>query len=222
MRDGVPLAGLTTLRVGGPAAVLAECTSTASLVETLRVLDAADVPTLVVAGGSNLLITDAGFDGVAVRVANTGVEMTGNRVLAQAGAVWDEVVAKTVDAGFGGLECLSGIPGSTGATPVQNVGAYGVEVATLLRRVQLLDRMTGEVNWVGPERLGLGYRTSVLKHRDDALVVAAEFELREDGSSEPLRYRELAAALDAAEGDRRPAAEVRAAVLGLRRRKGMV
>lgn len=218
----MPLAGFTTLRVGGAAAVLAECASTKSLVTTVRALDAAGVPTLILAGGSNLLISDSGFDGVVVRVANDGVAIERTQVVAQAGAVWDDVVAKTVSAGFGGLECLSGIPGSAGATPVQNVGAYGVEVATLLRRVRLLDRRSGEVSWVGPEALGFGYRTSVLKHRDDALVLAAEFELHPDGVSEPLGYRELAAALDANEGERRPAAQVRDAVLALRRGKGMV
>ncbi|MCX5041808.1 UDP-N-acetylmuramate dehydrogenase [Aldersonia sp. NBC_00410] len=222
MREGVPLAELTTLRVGGPATLLAECASTETLVEAVRALDDAGVPTLLVAGGSNLLVCDAGFDGVAVRIANDGVQIDGTRVLVQAGAVWDDVVAKTVAAGFGGLECLSGIPGSAGATPVQNVGAYGVEIAALLRRVQLLDRTSGDVSWAGPERLGLGYRTSVLKHRDDALVLAAEFELHSDGLSEPLRYRELAAALGAGEGERRPAAQVREAVLGLRGSKAMV
>ncbi|WP_068278436.1 UDP-N-acetylmuramate dehydrogenase [Aldersonia kunmingensis] len=222
LSEGVPLAGLTTLRVGGPAAILAECASTETLVAAVHALDMAGVPTLILAGGSNLLVSDAGFDGVVVRVANDGVAIEGNRVVVQAGAVWDDVVAKTVSAGFGGLECLSGIPGSAGATPVQNVGAYGVEIASLLRRVQLLDRRTGDVAWVGPEALGLGYRTSVLKHRDDALVLAAELELHPDGVSEPLGYRELASALDANEGERRPAAQVRDAVLGLRRGKGMV
>nr|WP_305095358.1 UDP-N-acetylmuramate dehydrogenase [Prescottella sp. R16] len=225
MSEQVPLSSLTTLRLGGPAAVLADCPTTAILVDTVRLLDAAGVPTLILGGGSNLVISDAGFDGVVVRVADAGVtigEAGENTVLAQAGAVWDDVVAKTVAAGFGGLECLSGIPGSTGATPVQNVGAYGVEVGSLLRRVQLLDRTTGDVRWVAPSDLGLGYRTSILKHRDDALVLAVEMTVRPDGSSAPLAYRELAAALGAVEGERRPAADVRDTVLGLRRGKGMV
>jgi UDP-N-acetylmuramate dehydrogenase len=136
--------------------------------------------------------------------------------------VWDDVVAATVSAGFGGLEALSGIPGSAGATPVQNVGAYGVEVGSVLRRVRLLDRNTGDVRWVGPEDLGLGYRTSVLKHSDAALVVDVELAVRPDGASAPIGYRELATALGAAEGDRRPAAQVREQVLALRRGKGMV
>nr|WP_031939540.1 UDP-N-acetylmuramate dehydrogenase [Prescottella defluvii] len=222
MSEQVPLSTLTTLRLGGPAAVLAECPSTRTLVDVVRVLDDARVPTLVLGGGSNLVISDDGFDGVVVRVADAGVELGEDTVLAQAGAVWDDVVAKTVAAGLGGLECLSGIPGSTGATPVQNVGAYGVEVGSLLRRVQLLDRTTGDVRWVEPSELGLGYRTSILKHRDDALVLAVEMTVRPDGSSAPLAYRELASALGAEEGERRPTAEVRDVVLGLRRGKGMV
>nr|WP_137725282.1 UDP-N-acetylmuramate dehydrogenase [Prescottella subtropica] len=225
MSEQVPLSSLTTLRLGGPAAVLADCPTTAILVDTVRLLDAAGVPTLILGGGSNLVISDAGFDGVVVRVADAGVDIGENgenTVCAQAGAVWDDVVAATVAAGFGGLECLSGIPGSTGATPVQNVGAYGVEVGSLLRRVRLLDRTTGEVRWVEPSALGLGYRTSVLKHRSDALVLAVEMTVRPDGSSAPLAYRELASALGATEGERRPAAAVRDTVLGLRRGKGMV
>ncbi|MEV6059664.1 UDP-N-acetylmuramate dehydrogenase [Nocardia asteroides] len=221
VRESVRLAELTTLRVGGPA-LLAECGSTEALIATVTALDAADIRVLLIAGGSNLLIDDAGFDGVAVRVGNTGVRLGADSVLAEAGANWDEVVAATVAAGLGGLECLSGIPGSAGATPVQNVGAYGVELATLLRRVQLLDRKSGEVRWAEPAELGFGYRTSVLKHSDDAVVLAVEFTLDPSGRSAPLRYGELARALGAAEGETRPAAEVRAEVLRLRAGKGMV
>ncbi|WP_308200757.1 UDP-N-acetylmuramate dehydrogenase [Rhodococcus sp. HM1] len=220
--EQVPLSTLTTLRLGGPARVLAECATTDVLVDVVRLLDAEQVPTLILAGGSNLVVGDAGFDGVVVKIATTGVELDTDSVRIEAGAVWDDVVARTVSAGFGGLEALSGIPGSAGATPVQNVGAYGVEVGSVLRRVRLLDRRTGEVRWVGPEHLGLGYRTSVLKHSDAALVVDVELEVRPDGSSAPLGYRELATALGAEEGERRPAAEVREQVLALRRGKGMV
>ena len=218
----MPLADSTTLRVGGPARLLADCDTTDSLVETVRALDDAGVPVLIVAGGSNLLISDDGFDGVAVRIATSQVRIGDGVVFAEAGANWDGVVAATVEAGLGGLECLSGIPGSTGATPVQNVGAYGVEVSSVLRRVHLLDRRSDTVSWVEPESLGLDYRTSVLKHSDDAVVLAAEFDLRTDGSSAPLRYRELFDALNASEGESRPAADVRAAVLRLRGGKGMV
>lgn len=223
VRRGVPLAELTTLRVGGPARLLAECPSIDVLVDVVRLLDDQGIPSLVLGGGSNLLVGDEGFDGVVVLVADNTIELHPDGVLAHAGANWDTVVAATVDAGLGGLECLSGIPGSAGATPVQNVGAYGVEVASVLRRVRLLDRPTGEVSWVSPDELGFGYRTSTLKSGErDAVVLAVEFTLNPDGLSAPLRYRELAAALEAAEGQRLPAAQVRTAVLGLRARKGMV
>lgn len=221
LRAAVPLAELTTLRVGGPA-IVAECASTESLVATVRELDAAGIPVLLIAGGSNLLIADDGFPGVVVRIATTAVEIGDGFVTAAAGANWDAVVATSVEAGYGGLECLSGIPGSAGATPVQNVGAYGVEVASLLRRVRLLDRASGEIRWAEPGELGFGYRTSVLKHSSAAVVLAVEFALRGDGSSAPLGYRELAAALGAQEGESRPAAPVRAEVLRLRASKGMV
>ncbi|MFC4126051.1 UDP-N-acetylmuramate dehydrogenase [Nocardia rhizosphaerae] len=221
VRESVRLADLTTLRVGGPALVV-DCATTEALIATVTALDAAEIRVLLLAGGSNLLIDDAGFDGVVVRVATTGVRLGADLVLAEAGAGWDEVVAATVAAGLGGLECLSGIPGSAGATPVQNVGAYGVEVATLLRRVRLLDRKTGSVRWVEPAELGFGYRTSVLKHSDAAVVLAVEFTLDPSGMSAPLRYGELARALDADDGQCRPAAAVREQVLRLRAGKGMV
>ncbi|WP_303660418.1 UDP-N-acetylmuramate dehydrogenase [Rhodococcus gordoniae] len=220
--EQVSLSDFTTLRLGGPARYLVECASTSSLIEVVRLLDEQRVPLLLLAGGSNLVIGDDGFDGVVVRVATTGVDLRDDHIRVDAGAEWDAVVATTVDAGLGGLECLSGIPGSAGATPVQNVGAYGVEVGSILRRVRLLDRGTGRDSWVGPEALGLGYRTSVLKHTDTAVVLEVELDVRDDGSSAPLAYRELAVALGAEEGERRPTAQVREHVLGLRRSKGMV
>ncbi|NLE78920.1 MAG: UDP-N-acetylmuramate dehydrogenase [Rhodococcus sp.] len=216
------LSGFTTLRLGGPATLFAECPTTQVLIDVVRLLDAARIPTLVLAGGSNLVIGDKGFDGVVVRVSNTTVSLDAGRVRVDAGAAWDEVVAQTVAAELGGLECLSGIPGSAGATPVQNVGAYGVEIGSMIERVQLLDRVTGEVRWVGPSELGLGYRTSVLKHSSDALVLATELALHTDGLSNPIRYRELASALGTDEGGRVPAAAARETVLELRRGKGMV
>ncbi|MBM7459747.1 UDP-N-acetylmuramate dehydrogenase [Rhodococcus coprophilus] len=220
--EQVPLSSLTTLRLGGPAEYLAECTSTDALVQVIRLLDQHEVPLLLIAGGSNLVIGDDGFKGVVVRIATGGISVSDSVVRADAGAEWDAVVAAAVAAGVGGLECLSGIPGSAGATPVQNVGAYGVEVGSLLRRVHLLDRLTGETRWVEPGALGLGYRTSVLKHSDHAVVLEIELDVRADGLSAPLGYRELSAALGAEQGERRPTAQVRDHVLALRRGKGMV
>lgn len=151
-----PLAELTTLRLGGPAREIIRCADTRTIVETILDLDERSEPVLVVGGGSNLVIGDAGFDGTAVVLASDGVEFGSGResgrahVVADAGVGWDELVAATVDAGYGGLECLSGIPGAAGATPVQNVGAYGVEVADILRSVQVLDRRSGNLRWVSP------------------------------------------------------------------------
>ncbi len=176
----------------------------------------------MLAGGSNVVLADDLADLTVVLLANTEITVEGNIVRAEAGALWDDVVVTSLAHGLGGLECLSGIPGSAGATPVQNVGAYGAEVADTIRRVRLLDRRTGEDRWVTPDVLEFGYRTSILKHSQAAIVLEVEFALAADGRSAPLRYGELAAALDAEPGSRTDPALVREAVLSLRTRKGMV
>src|ERR1700758_2436410 len=221
--EAVPLAPLTTLRVGPVAPRVITCTSTEQVVTTLRQLDSEGCrPLLVLAGGSNLVIADTLADLTVVRLAAANVSVDGNIVRAEAGAVWDDVVVAAITAGLGGLECLSGIPGSAGATPVQNVGAYGAEVADTITRVRLLDRRSGVVRWAPPSALGFGYRTSVLKHSDGSIVLEVEFALDASGRSAPLRYAELVTALDATAGERTDPAAVREAVLGLRARKGMV
>jgi UDP-N-acetylmuramate dehydrogenase len=224
--DDVPLAPLTTLRIGPVARRLITCTSTEQIVAALRALDAESSPArggvLVLAGGSNVVLADDLTDLTIVLLANTEITVEGNIVRAEAGAVWDDVVVTSLAHGLGGLECLSGIPGSAGATPVQNVGAYGAEVADTIRRVRLLDRRTGEDRWVPPDVLQFGYRTSILKHSEAAIVLEVEFALDADGRSAPLRYGELAAALAAEPGSRDRPARVREAVLSLRSRKGMV
>jgi UDP-N-acetylmuramate dehydrogenase len=216
--DDVPLAPLTTLRIGPVARRLITCTSTEQIVEVLRASD--DV--LVLAGGSNVVLADDLTDLTVVLLANTEITVEDNIVRAEAGAAWDDVVVTALAHGLGGLECLSGIPGSAGATPVQNVGAYGAEVADAIRRVRLLDRRTGEDRWVTPDVLQFGYRTSILKHSQAAVVLEVEFALDADGRSAPMRYGELAAALDAEPGSRTDPVVVREAVLSLRRSKGMV
>ncbi|MDT7793486.1 MAG: UDP-N-acetylmuramate dehydrogenase [Mycobacterium sp.] len=216
--DDVPLAPLTTLRIGPVARRLITCTSTEQIVEVLRASD--DV--LVLAGGSNVVLADDLTDLTVVLLANTEITVEGNIVRAEAGAPWDDVVVTSLAHGLGGLECLSGIPGSAGATPVQNVGAYGAEVADTIRRVRLLDRRTGEDRWVTPDALQFGYRTSILKHSQAAVVLEVEFALDAEGRSAPMRYGELAAALDAEPGSRTDPVVVREAVLSLRRSKGMV
>jgi UDP-N-acetylmuramate dehydrogenase len=216
--EDMPLAPLTTLRIGPVARRLITCTSTEQIVEVLRSVDDA----LVLAGGSNVVLADDLTDLTVVLLANTEITVEDNIVRAEAGAVWDDVVVTSLAYGLGGLECLSGIPGSAGATPVQNVGAYGAEVAETIRRVRLLDRGTGEDRWVGPEHLQFGYRTSILRHSQAAIVLEVEFALDAEGRSAPLRYGELATALDAEPGSRTDPTHVREAVLSLRARKGMV
>jgi len=221
--ETVPLAPLTTLRVGPVASRVITCASTEQVVAALRHLDGQGLqPLLVLAGGSNVVIAETLTDLTVIRLANNNIRVDGNIVRAEAGAVWDDVVVAAIDAGLGGLECLSGIPGSAGATPVQNVGAYGVEVADTITRVRLLDRSTGAVRWAPAGELGFGYRTSVLKHSEAAVVLEVEFALDASGRSAPLRYGELVAALGATADERVDPAAVRDAVLALRTRKGMV
>lgn len=218
--DGVEFSQLTTFHLGGaPRAAVRAATGEAAAA-VVRALDAAGVELLIVGGGSNLLVTDEPLDVVAVIMGDDHLEIDASTgvLRAGAGAIWDEVVAASINAGLGGLECLSGIPGSAGATPVQNVGAYGAEIADVLTRVQLLDRSTGAVEWVPASALDLAYRYSNLKFTSRGVVLAVEFQLRTDGLSAPLRFGQLAGE----PGQRRDPAEVREEVLGLRRSKGMV
>nr|WP_255710317.1 MULTISPECIES: UDP-N-acetylmuramate dehydrogenase [unclassified Corynebacterium] len=243
-------AEMTTLRIGAAPAGVVECSSAEAVAQVVSFLDAHTQPLLVVGGGSNLVVgegdavsqlvvvllstgkDDVGdsedVDGDATGETGVTIDRETGVVRAFAGVEWDQLVAATVEAGLGGLECLSGIPGSVGATPVQNVGAYGAEVAQVLRRVQLYDRTSGELEWVEPSALDLGYRYSNLKFTSRAVVTAVEFRLTTDGLSVPLRFGELARRLgvdadEAAAGEiRRPAADVRQAVLELRAGKGMV
>lgn len=232
-------AEMTTLRIGAAPAGVVECSSAEAVAQVVSFLDAHTQPLLVVGGGSNLVVGEGdAVSQLVVVLLSAGNEQAGETgvtidretglVRAFAGVEWDQLVAATVEAGLGGLECLSGIPGSVGATPVQNVGAYGAEVAQVLRRVQLYDRTSGELAWVEPSALDLGYRYSNLKFTSRAVVTAVEFQLTTDGLSVPLRFGELARRLgvdadEAAAGEiRRPAADVRQAVLELRAGKGMV
>lgn len=222
---GISFAELTTLHLGGKPRLTVRCATPAAVVAALRLLDAEGVTTLVVGGGSNLVIADGGLDVVAVilECEDVAVDVSTGLVRAEAGAVWDEVVALSVESGLGGLECLSGIPGSAGATPVQNVGAYGAEIADVLTRVRLYDRESGQDHWVPVADLELAYRYSNLKFTQRAVVLEIELQLRVDGLSAPLRFGQLAKGLGLSEpGGRLPAAEVREEVLRLRRGKGMV
>jgi UDP-N-acetylmuramate dehydrogenase len=179
-------------------------------------------PLLVLAGGSNVVVADSGFPGTVVRVLTRGVQHDGERLEVQAGEPWDELVADCVERGLAGFECLSGIPGSTGATPIQNVGAYGQEVAETVESVRVLDRASGQIVELTAAECGFRYRGSIFKYRDRHVVLAVTFRLRESPVSGPLRYAELARALGVPVGGTAPLGEVREAVLALRRGKGMV
>jgi UDP-N-acetylmuramate dehydrogenase len=223
-----PLSALTTLRLGGPAARMVDATSEEELVSLVRAADDAGEPLLVLAGGSNVVVADAGFPGTVVRVATRGLEQlerSDGRVWldVQAGEEWDALVAMCVENGLSGIEALSGIPGSVGATPIQNVGAYGQEVADVLVAVHALDRESGEVHALDVEECLFDYRSSVFK-RDPGrwVVLRVSFAFEPADVSEPVRYAELARRLRIDEGERAPLADVRAAVLELRRAKGMV
>jgi UDP-N-acetylmuramate dehydrogenase len=215
----VELAPLTTLRLGGPARRLVEARTEAELVAAVQ---AAEPPVLVLAGGSNVVIADAGVPGTVVRVLTRGVRRDGDRLTVAAGEPWDDLVAACVADGLQGFECLSGIPGSVGATPIQNVGAYGQEVAETVEAVRVLDRATGGVEDMPASACGFRYRSSVFKYRDRRVVLSVTFRLLRAETSGPLRYAELARALGVPVGGTAPLAEVREAVLALRRRKGMV
>ncbi|MCC9176381.1 UDP-N-acetylmuramate dehydrogenase [Arthrobacter sp. zg-Y750] len=228
----MPLASLTTARVGGPARRYLEAETEDELILAVRAADEAGEPLLIVGGGSNLLISDRGFDGAVIRIATRGLRMTptddGGAVLrAEAGHPWDELVAYTLAEGYSGLEALSGIPGLAGATPVQNVGAYGADVSQSIRSVRAWDRTERCVAEFSNAELGFGYRDSVLKRSTvngspRYVVLSVEFNLAKGHTSAPVRYAELARALGTDLGERTDAVDVRREVLRLRAGKGMV
>jgi len=229
------LAELTTLRVGGPARRVLAPTSEDELIALVRDCDAADEPVLVIGGGSNLLVADAGFDGTVIRTDGLrGIETedvtacSGAFLKVAAGEPWDDFVAYCVGQaaerqGFVGVEALSGIPGLVGSTPIQNVGAYGQEVSQTIARVRVWDRPSNQVKTLFSADCQFGYRASVFKRNPGRhVVLSVSFQFALGRHSTPLRYGELARRLGVAEGERAPLAEVREAVLELRRGKGMV
>ena len=228
MAEPERLADLTTLRLGGPARELVHATTEQLLVEAVRDADESAVPLLLLAGGSNLVVSDDGFDGRVVRIETAGVEADedlcgGAMVTVAAGEPWDPFVAQAVDRGWVGVEALSGVPGSVGATPVQNVGAYGQEVAQTLASVRCWDRSEGRVRTFAASECGFGYRTSRFKRDPDRFVVlTVTFQFRLGDLSAPVAYVELARVLGVSVGARVPMSDVRQAVLGLRAGKGMV
>jgi UDP-N-acetylmuramate dehydrogenase len=225
------LAHHTTLGLGGHARRALVATDRHDVVQAVRDTEAAGEPLLVLAGGSNVVIADEGFAGTALLIRTTGISRAGDGggtggpgelVTIESGANWDEVVQYCLAEGLSGVECLSGIPGSAGGTPIQNVGAYGHEIAELLDSVEVYDRHRGEVVRMLPEQCQLGFRTSLFKRADRYIVLAVTLRLPRSPLSAPIQYAELAAVLGAGTGDRVPAEEVRSAVLKLRAGKGMV
>jgi UDP-N-acetylmuramate dehydrogenase len=207
------LSDYTTLRLGGPAGRLIEARTDDELIAAT----AEDV--LLLAGGSNLVVADEGFPGTVVRILTRGIVREGDILHVAAGEPWDAFVAHTVAEGLAGIECLSGIPGSVGATPIQNVGAYGQEVSDTIMSVRALDRRSGEVVDLAPKDCGFGYRTSAFKRAPDRhIVLRVSFALEASDRARPIRYGELARAV----GEHPSLTAVRAAVLALRRSKGMV
>jgi UDP-N-acetylmuramate dehydrogenase len=223
VRRDARLADLTTLGVGGPADRLVEVTDAAELVAAVREADEAGRPLLLLGGGSNVVAPDEGWAGDVVAVRTRGVVRTGESLTVQAGEPWDDVVAATVEQGLAGIEALSGIPGSTGATPVQNVGAYGQEVAQTITAVRVYDRAEKTERTLTPAECGFAYRDSRLKREPGRFVVLdVTFELEESAGARPVGYAELARRLDVEIGDRAPLPAVRDTVVALRRGKGMV
>jgi UDP-N-acetylmuramate dehydrogenase len=226
--EQVNLAGYTTLRLGGPARRFVEATTVDELIGTVRKADEAGEEVLVLGGGSNLVVADAGFPGTVVHVATRGVTVTpgasGGQVLvrAQAGEEWEPFVARCVDEGFAGVECLSGIPGRLGATPIQNVGAYGQDVSETIVEVRAYDRERGEVVTLDRDACRFSYRGSAFKGSSRHVVLEVTFALELADLSTPVRYAELARSLDVEVGERVPLKDAREAVLALRRGKGMV
>jgi UDP-N-acetylmuramate dehydrogenase len=217
------LAPLTTLRLGGPATRLVTATDTEEIPPLVRELN----PGLVLAGGSNVVVADEGYPGTVLLVRTRGVDARGDRdvitLTVAAGEPWDEVVARTVAEGWAGVECLSGIPGTAGATPIQNVGAYGQDMTGgTVTSVRAYDRERDEVRVLAAEECGFGYRSSVFRHSARYVVLEVTYRLHRSGLSTPVRYAELARTLGVDIGGRAPLAEVREAVLKLRTGKGMV
>jgi UDP-N-acetylmuramate dehydrogenase len=223
VRENVRLAELTTLAVGGPAERLVEVTDADELVAAVREADEAGRPLLVLGGGSNVVAPDEGWPGDVVLVRTQGIARSGDALTVAAGHDWDALVAFTVEAGLAGLEALSGIPGSTGATPVQNVGAYGQEVAQTITAVRVWDRAEKTEQLLTPDECGFAYRDSRLKRELGRYVVLdVTFALTPGPLSRPVGYAELARALGVEIGQPAPLAAVRDSVLVLRRSKGMV
>lgn len=238
----VELAAFTTLKVGGPAAVLLEPPSADALIGAARDAWQSGEELFILGGGSNVVVSDEGFEGTVIRVATRGIERIDSepaveqpgavdpgferpgivQLRVEAGEPWDGFVAYTVAQGWAGIEALSGIPGTVGAAPIQNIGAYGQEFATSVIGIDFLDEITGDLVFLSAAELGFGYRTSVLKEGRGGVVIAVHVQLTDAADLGLVNYPQLATALGVAVGDTVPLGEVRSAVIALRASKGMI
>ena len=228
------LSTLTTLGVGGPADEIVTVSDPATLVPAVEQVWAEADDWLVIGGGSNLLIGDSGFPGTVIRVATRGIDRLPDedsgtaQLLVQAGEPWDDVVVWALERGLVGIESLSGIPGSAGAAPIQNIGAYGQDLGSSLAAVHFLDYLSGAASRIPAADLELGYRSSIFKKGLRGVVLAIELELADPAAvgqpvqSGPVEYAQLADALGVGIGDRIPLPALREAVLTLRASKGML
>ncbi|MCH9815707.1 MAG: UDP-N-acetylmuramate dehydrogenase [Actinomycetia bacterium] len=218
------MAELTTLGVGGPPDDLVIADNTEHLVAEVAAADQAADPLLLLGGGSNVLVGDAGWPGRALLIRSRGVNWAdSDAITVAAGENWSDFVDTAVSAGLSGIEALAGIPGLVGATPIQNVGAYGQEVASVIRSVHVYDRLTQQPQQLTSAECRFGYRTSLFKDTPGRFVVLdVTFALRQTSRSQPIAYAELAKALSVSQGETAPLGATRNAVLALRRRKGMV
>jgi UDP-N-acetylmuramate dehydrogenase len=219
--ENIPLAPLTTLQVGGPARYFVEARTEDDVCRTVAYARERNLPLFVLGGGSNLLIADSGWPGLVLKIAITSIEQRGPVFSASAGEDWDAFVARTVAAGCAGVECLSGIPGSVGGTPVQNVGAYGQEVSGTIAEVRVLDTVSGAVRSLDNAECGFSYRTSIFNSRERGryIVLRVTFALAPGGKPR-LEYADLKKYFA---GRNAPTlAEIREAVRSIRRSKAML
>ncbi len=222
------LADFTTLHVGGPAKKLVHATTEAELIEIVRSADSAKEPLLILGGGSNVLVSDDGFEGTVVIVETKGNSYeidacSGGMLTVAAGEDWDEFVQFTLDKGLANLESLSGIPGNIGAAPIQNIGAYGHEAGEVIARVRAFDRHNDRITTFSASECGFSYRSSKFKvEKGRWVILDVTFQLRRGEESLPIQYAELANALGVEIGDRPSTQKVREAVLRLRGSKGML
>jgi UDP-N-acetylmuramate dehydrogenase len=227
MQSDVRLADWCTLGVGGPARWFRQAHTESDVIESLRWADEHDTPVLVLGGGSNVVIADAGFDGLVLRITIGGVSQhtSDSKIVFEVGSgeEWDPFVEMTVDQHCAGLECLSGIPGLLGGTPVQNVGAYGQEVSSTIRTVRVIDRATRDIKTLSNADCGFGYRTSRFKHADTGrfIVTRVDYLLERDGAP-TITYADVVNYFESGRGTTPTLGDARHAILEIRSRKGMV